>query len=63
MKPKNIQTTISPEEFLRLKALCIIQGKSLKHTMREAILLFLENQTIIFNKGEDSNGQEINKEN
>jgi len=45
---KHIQTTITDEDFLRLKGLCILTKLSLKQTIRLAILQYLNyNSTII----------------
>ena len=56
MKTIHIQTEINEDDFLRLKALCILQRKSLKSTMRDVILHYLNNQQLIFNEGEHDNG-------
>ena len=59
---RHIQTTITPEDFLRLKSLCIVQGQSLKLTMRNAILHYLNNNNNTLEKGEVT-WQQRNSEN
>jgi len=44
-----VQTEITEEDFLRLKALSVISRKRLKTILREAILLYL-NSTKLFNQ-------------
>ena len=56
-----IQAVLDDNEFLRAKALAIVQGRTLKTMVREAIVAYLDKQQSI--KGESKNGQETFKEN
>ena len=47
-----IQYTLSEEEFLRLRTVCVIQKTNLKSITREAILLYLGKFQDNFKKGE-----------
>jgi hypothetical protein len=58
---RNIQYELEDENFLRLKEFCIVQRKSLKSVSREAVLLYLINNSL--NEGDLEHGKKIRQEN
>ena len=53
---RTIQYQLEEEEFLRLRAVCVIQKTNLKSITRKAILLYLTNFYDTFKEGVLENG-------